>query len=1039
MKNSFDEIQFTAPGKEYRGIPFWSWNCKVTKEKIDKQLDIFCRMGFGGVDIHPRVGLDVEYLGDEYMELVDYTIKGCQKRGLRCWLYDDDRFPSGAADGFATKDVRFRDRGLFLTCTPMEGYCRDRKEFESLIEGGGSKVNKKGYFLAAYELKFADGILEKYHRADSMEAVDSELFGKDTVIRYAYVKLAREGDAFEGQTYIDTLNPRAIDEFIRITHERYYEKSGDEFGKSAQAIFTDEPRIGKQAQIESAASSENFEIPYSESFEDFAKDKYNFSMLDVVPELVWDMPDDGSFKSRYVYREALAERFTEAYMDNICSWCEQHNILMTGHVLSETPLIHQATTTGEAMRSYRNMDIPGVDMLCNMYEYVTAKQAASVVKQQGRTDMMCELYGVTDWDCTFKTYKQQGDWLTALGVTIRVPHLSFMSMAGEAKRDWPASIFSQSPWFEEYPYIEDYFARVNYALKCGEPVTHAAIIHPIESIWLHMGQADRNVAAVERIQQDFSDITGNMLLATVDADFISESLLPGQCEGVEGGLTVGKMKYSTVIVPSMYTIRSTTLDILERFREAGGRVIFGGIIPEYVDAVKNDAVKNFADKCEKYKLADRDTFNASGDKDIFINERDVRVTLDGSLSDNILYQLRRDADGEWLFLCNAKDLDSDEKNYLIELECEREVIVYDAISGKKEHIDYENADGKTYIPWCAAGQDSILLRLDRIKTDETRGKSVEHAKIKYQQEAVIEKPETAALTEQNMLLLDYLRYSIDGGEVSERMETLKADRAIRTELRFLLRGEHMRQPWAMDEGTSHSLKLYYEFSSEIAVDACLALEKVRGSRVILNGITADDTVVGSYVDDDIKVIRLPKVKCGKNELVVELDFNQKTNIENMYLLGDFDVEIIDDKPVLKECTDRCRFGNIVEHGMSFYTGNIEYGFEFTAPCDGEYYIRIPEFSAPLLAVFVDGVKTDLIAYKPHRGRLGALTAGRHKITIRMYGNRHNGFSMLHNANPDFRWKGPKAYRTEGAEWTDAYMLQPVGIMSKPVIERRIFE
>lgn len=1037
MKNLFDEKEFVTPGKEYRGIPFWSWNCKVTKEKIDKQLDVFCRMGFGGVDIHPRVGLDIEYLGDEYMELVEYTIQGCKKRGLKCWLYDDDRYPSGAADGFATKDVRYRDRGLFLTCVPQDGYCKNRDEFEKLA--GSSNVNKKGYFAAAYALKFADGILKEYKRFDSMEEVDVMFFGSNTRIRYAYVRLAAESDAFEGQTYIDTLNQKAMDEFIRITHERYYQKCGNEFGNGAQAIFTDEPRIGKQAQIESASSNENFEIPYSEAFENFAYGKYHFSMLDVVPELVWDLPDNGSFKSRYVYRDALAECFTEAYMDNICAWCRQHNILMTGHILSETPLIGQATTAGDGMRSYRNMDIPGVDMLCNMYEYVTVKQAASVSKQQGRQDMMSELYGVTNWDCTFKTYKQQGDWQTALGVTIRVPHLSFMSMAGEAKRDWPASIFSQSPWFEEYPYIEDYFARIHYALKSGIPVTHVAILHPVESIWLHMGQADKNTLAVERIQEDFANITNTVLLGTIDADFISESLLPKQCGEITEELQVGKMKYTTIIVPSMYTIRGTTVEILKKFRKAGGRVIFGGVIPEYVDAKKSGEPEIFAAKCEKYDFSNEEIGNLLQNKDIFEKEREIKVTVDGKMSDNILYQLRCDDEGEWLFLCNARDLDSDEKCYDIEIRNERTVTEYDAINGNVKKAEYCNRNGKTYLSWLAAGQDSILFRLD--KADGNIADGMQHGDSsdrKYLPETEVCHPDTVRMAEKNMLLLDYLRYSVDNGKMSERMETLKADRAIRTELGFQQREEHMRQPWATDEGISHNLKLYYEFYSETEIDAELAFEKPCGCQVIFNGVPIDSTVAGYYVDEDIRVIKLPGIKSGRNELVLELQFNQKTNIENMYLLGEFDVDIVDRKPVLKAHVDKLQFGDITGLGMPFYTGNIDYTFKVQVSCDGEYYIRIPEFSAPLLAVFADGVKTDLIAYKPHRGKLGQLAKGEHTVTVRMYGNRYNGFGMLHNANPDFMWKGPKAYRTEGTEWTDAYMLHTVGIISKPIIERCVF-
>lgn len=86
--------------------------------------------------------------------------------------------------------------------------------------------------------------------------------------------------------------------------------------------------------------------------------------------------------------------------------------------------------------------------------------------------------GVTNWDYDFRGHKFQGDWQAALGVTVRVPHLSWVSMNGEAKRDYPASISYQSPWYKEYKYVEDHFARVNTAMTRGKAVVRIGVIHP---------------------------------------------------------------------------------------------------------------------------------------------------------------------------------------------------------------------------------------------------------------------------------------------------------------------------------------------------------------------------------------------------------------------------------------------------------------------------------------------------------------------------------------------------------------------------------
>ncbi|MFQ9802070.1 MAG: hypothetical protein ACLR23_27780 [Clostridia bacterium] len=142
--------------------------------------------------------------------------------------------------------------------------------------------------------------------------------------------------------------------------------------------------------------------------------------------------------------------------------------------------------------------------------------------------MTSELYGVTNWDFDFRGHKLQGDWQAALGVTTRVHHLSWTSMAGEAKRDYPASIFYQSPWYKEYPLIEDHFARVNTALTSGKPDVKIGVIHPIESYWLYWGPKEQTAAKRQQMEQQFSQIIEWLLFGLQDFDFIAESLLPSQ-------------------------------------------------------------------------------------------------------------------------------------------------------------------------------------------------------------------------------------------------------------------------------------------------------------------------------------------------------------------------------------------------------------------------------------------------------------------------------------------------------------------------------
>lgn len=83
---------FRNPTSEFRGAPFWAWNCKLDKEELLRQIDILQRMGFGGYHMHCRVGLDTPYLSDEFMEMISVCVDRAKEKQMLAWLYDEDRW-----------------------------------------------------------------------------------------------------------------------------------------------------------------------------------------------------------------------------------------------------------------------------------------------------------------------------------------------------------------------------------------------------------------------------------------------------------------------------------------------------------------------------------------------------------------------------------------------------------------------------------------------------------------------------------------------------------------------------------------------------------------------------------------------------------------------------------------------------------------------------------------------------------------------------------------------------------------------------------
>lgn len=104
----------------------------------------------------------------------------------------------------------------------------------------------------------------------------------------------------------------------------------------------------------------------------------------------------------------------------------------------------------------------------------------------------------------------------------------------EAKRDYPASIFYQSPWYMKYSLVEDHFARLHTVLTRGKPLVKVGVIHPVESYWLHWGPEKETSAPRQELEESFENVTRWLLFGGIDFDFISESLLPASARRKRG-------------------------------------------------------------------------------------------------------------------------------------------------------------------------------------------------------------------------------------------------------------------------------------------------------------------------------------------------------------------------------------------------------------------------------------------------------------------------------------------------------------------------
>ena len=1011
---SFEKL-FRDPPAQFRGAPFWSWNGKLEKEVLKEQIDVFHKMGFGGFHIHSRIGLATPYLGEEFMDCVKFCNEYGKSLGMTTWLYDEDKWPSGFGGGFVTKNEDFRARYLLLS---PKVYAEAYTERTTPTKGRLT-ANGVPHLLARYDITLQEGKLEQYRRRSEGETGEN--------LWYAYEVIGAELPWFNNGAYVDVLHKDATKKFLSEVHERYKKVLGEEFGKSVPAIFTDEPQFTRLQPMADAVIPSEGSIPYSKDMDADFKCTYGYSLIEKLPEVFWEKADGILSQVKYQCHDYLASRYAENYCAVIGKWCEEHGILFSGHLMNEHLMEEQSMFIGEAMRSYPYFHLPGIDMLAGFLEYDTAKQAQSVARQEGKCGVISELYGVTNWDYDFAGHKVQGDWQAALGVTVRVPHLSWMSMGGESKRDYPAPIDSHSPWYEKYKIIEDHFARLNTVLRRGRPIVNVAVLHPIESHWMLMGPdrqcMEQRLASDERL----TDLIDWLLFGLHDFDLLSEALLPKQKTKAENGcLQVGEMTYQVVVVPQLVTIRETTVKLLEAFEACGGTVIYLGELPTYCDGLP--AV--FPEPKHRIGFTKQEVLKALEpwrEVDLCDSD-DVRPGF-------YLHQLRQEGDTRYLFVCHGKPENYFEASsflvdsqYMVEFSVKGEygVELMDTFTGDITPISSAVKDGKTYFSLPSHEHDSFLFRLSPARFDVPQEEEKREIAWGY-----LPSVNKYRLEEPNVLLLDRAKWQLDGGLWHEEEEILKIDDEVRRILGMRLRTDSAPQPWVTGPTEpEHWVALRFNIRAHGLKAVDLAFE---GDPIIrFNSMQIPWEKGGYFVDRAIHRIRLGTVGFGDNELILYYPFGESTSLEWCYLLGDFGVSVMGREARLTPRPKRLGFGSYHTQGFPFYGGNMIYETETELPA-GEVWLEAPMYNAPVLGVRLDGGEERYIFKAPHRVCLGRVEKGDHQITLIAYGSRINQFGQVHNCNPAERYFGPKTWRTTGRKWCYEYRLKDVGILTAPII------
>lgn len=1016
--------EFVNPSARYRAKPFWAWNARLEADELRRQIRIFKEMGLGGFFMHSRIGLATPYLSREWFDMIKTCIDEARQIGMEAWLYDEDRWPSGAAGGLVTKEPQYRRKMLQV----------------SKIDVGDFKWPSCESSTYVFSAVFEHERLKGYTKLQAGE--DLSGLPRDAQILLFELTTSPNISWFNGYTYLDTLNPDAVKRFVEVTHEAYKAAIGKYFGNIVPGIFTDEPNTGPVLREWFHDVDNGMNFPWTDSFSKKFKELYHYEITDYLPEIIFDLSEGQLSKPRYHYHCCRSTMFTEAFAKQIGQWCDSNGLLFTGHVLLEEPPSDSVSVVGSPMQFYQYMQAPGVDLLTQYWnEYVAAKQCVSVARQTGRKWVLSEIYGCTGWETTFETYKFLGDWQAALGITLRCPHLSWYSMAGEAKRDYPASIHYHSPWYKQFRHVENYYSRLNTVLTEGQAVCDMIVIHPLESMYLLYGSKCQQNDYVKLLDRQIKELTEWLIREHVDFDFADEQLLidlKTEVGGDERGpfIQVGQMRYRSILVPPLVTIRSTTLELLKKFDQAGGSVTFTGDTPIAVDAVKSAQAHDFANQ---RTLA----YNRQSIVDYLSGrERIISIEDKSSQAGDVFCQLRRIDGQSALFLANT-NRQKFLNDLTVEFECEatqiQQLQLWDCTDGSRYDVPFRKKGKKITFDLSLEPTGSVLV-LTSDKAEKlpaylpavcsNSSRSIPMENWRYE------------LSDYNVLVLDRAACCMTVADNKKMqfadMEILRLDVELRKHLGIAQRGGDMVQPWvAVNEpaGPSALIELHYHFNIEHLPkeNLLLALEQPDNWKIEINEIPIDsNNVTGWWVDPAIRTLPIDSsaLKLGNNTLVLSGQFNRKVNLELMHLLGDFGVTVDGSSVAITHLPEHLHVGSWVEQRLPFYSGNITYKtqLDFKRKPSERYFLHLPNFCATLIEARINGSKPLIFGFGSNKQEITSqLQDGRNVLELTLYGSRRNAFGPLHLTDDTPLWTGPIEFRYNPEKWQDHYKLIHYGL------------
>lgn len=1003
---------FANPPSEYRSVPLWDWNEQITEDGIDFQMKEFKKAGIGGVFVHPRPGLLTEYLSGDWFHLFDYAVQKGKELGMKVWIYDENSYPTGFAGGHVPAEMP-----------------------ESYNQGTGLSLQIQDKLNVVPDDTLAVVLKKTNSGFTDVTSSVSEENGQNGTFYVFRKTYPGTSPWYGGFTYVDLIHKGVTEKFLDLTMTKGYARDSAEFGKTLPGSFSDEPNL-------EAALSRGAVMRWTPDLFDAFQQRWGNDLKVNLPSL---LEETGNWKkTRHDYYELLLELFVDRWAKPYSKYCEEHHLKWTGHYWEHGWPVPTDGYDESAMYIWHQQ--PGIDMLGNRLDTAglggqfgndrAVRELRSAANQAGRERTLSETYGGGGWEMNFETQKRMVDWETVLGVNFVDQHLSFYSLNGVRKFDYPLSFSYHEPWWKYYPLLGDYIGRVSMAMSAGQQMNRTLVLQPNSTAWMYFSRNAKS-PEIDRVRDGFKNFVYRMEQHQLEYDLGSENVLKTIGSVVGNKLRVGHRDYSLVVIPAeMQNLDQPTVEMIANYLEKGGKVISFNAKVHYVDGTESEKVNELAAKYpEQWIVAD----NLDDPLVLKLLGTDEFAMTDESHNGMLYHQRRMLDDGQLLFVVNSHQ----QKKAMAEVTLEGKYVTrLDLVSGKIYSYPAKAEKGKVTFSINLDPVGSALFLVNGQKPAEP-----EYAPLSGT-ESVVESagPVTLKRESDNVLMVNYLD-----------LKTAKSDKKGIYFMNALIglfneNGVAMGNPWqhkiqyknnwlALDTlfkaGSGFEASYHFLINPDLNGDAMKAIRAVVERpdmwTVSINGHELPKTDGVYWIDKSFPEYAVGQfLKAGENTLTLKAPrMNVLAEVMPVYLLGDF---------LVKPATGGFEIaggeigttGSWRANGLPFYSQQVAYSQTFKvdkASAKG-FKVKLTKWNGSVAEVLVNGQSAGLIAWQPDELDVSPmLRNGENEITVKVTGSLKNTFGFFYK--PDTNWifgPGEWNYAPEKAPDASGYFLMDYGLM-----------